>query len=627
MSDDKLTCKNVPIKGQANPNAIKNEGNLLEFNTKLQTCTIGEQHLSNNLEISGDKIKFKNYYFEELPKNAHCNMYEIERWEDWFTIEYYYINNNYDKGTNDEENKGKYSVPICYKPCESGYVVKNNKNECESINTFMREKYKDFIPYDPFAIIAIIGTYININDSETAFHKSGKIGSYLYHINELFEKNNKNILPDNIRNDIEIYKKTDKKDIIEALIIKGYESIKISVVGDDNIEGAYKKLEKYIDNNIEKESLTKDKNTLIKENIIRYINKFYDLFDTRDEFYMNYLKKIKYMENPNFGNYQGVRYAYHIAKYFELKENIDKMNTILLNKPNILFMFKYCCNLCFSSKYLFNDRLKNYGILQDDGTTESSNDYIKEITNDFKNNKESVEYESSNVNINKEDIPAFSEYEYVFKYFRNLSILGPFILLIIVLLLLFYWVLDQWQLLGVFMTYFINYPIIYVLNLIMNSMYYFAYYFMLIFGLVIVHPLNVIMLKLPNILIFVATLFIILLIDPLSALNIGINMRPFAFVLLDFVYITLVQLIKLFIKLIIIIFSYTIVSIPILIYVFYTLYKITYQDLSILSDPHINFSPYKSGIMMIYFQMMRNDYFNSVLSNHIDLVNKLGKNK
>ena len=50
MSDDKLTCKNVPIKGQANPNAIKNEGNLLEFNTKLQTCTIGEQHLSNNLE-------------------------------------------------------------------------------------------------------------------------------------------------------------------------------------------------------------------------------------------------------------------------------------------------------------------------------------------------------------------------------------------------------------------------------------------------------------------------------------------------------------------------------------------------------------------------------------------------
>ena len=36
MSDDKLTCKNVPIKGQANPNAIKNEGNLLEFNTKLQ---------------------------------------------------------------------------------------------------------------------------------------------------------------------------------------------------------------------------------------------------------------------------------------------------------------------------------------------------------------------------------------------------------------------------------------------------------------------------------------------------------------------------------------------------------------------------------------------------------------
>lgn len=612
MSDDKLTCKNVPIKGQANPNAIKNEGNLLEFNTKLQTCTIGEQHLSNNLEISGDKIKFKNNYFEELPKKAHCNMYEIERWEDWFTIEYYYINNNYDKGTNDKENEGKYSVPTCYKPCESESVVKKNKDECESINTFMRGKYKDFIPYDPFAIIAIIGTYIYIDDSDKAFHKSGKIGSYSYHINNL-KNNNKDILPDNIRNDINI-----DNNKIDVLKDKGYDSIKISVTD------AYEKLKKYV-NGIDKESLTQDKNTLIKETIIRKINKFYDLFDTRDEYYMNYLKKIKYIGKPEFGHYQGARYAYHIANY--TKKNISNIDTLFPSDQNILFIFKYCCNLCFSSKYLFNDRLKNYGILQDDGTTVSSNDYIKEITNDFKNNKESVEYESSNVNINKEDIPAFSEYEYVFKYFRNLSILGPFILLIIVLLLLFYWVLDQWQLLGVFMTYFINYPIIYVLNLIMNSMYYFAYYFMLIFGLVIVHPLNVIMLKLPNILIFVATLFIILLIDPLSALNIGINMRPFAFVLLDFVYITLVQLIKLFIELIIIIFSYTIVSIPILIYVFYTLYKITYQDLSILSDPHINFSPYKSGIMMIYFQMMRNDYFNSVLSNHIDLVNKLGKNK
>ena len=157
----------------------------------------------------------------------------------------------------------------------------------------------------------------------------------------------------------------------------------------------------------------------------------------------------------------------------------------------------------------------------------------------------------------------------------------------------------------------------------MNSMYYFAYFFMRIFGLVIVHPLNVIMLKLPNILGFVVGLFILLLIDPLSLLNIGINMRPFAFILLDFIYITLVQLIKLFIKLIIIIFSYTIVSIPILIYVVYTLYKITYQDLTILTDPHINFSPYKSGIIMIYFQMMRNDYFKSVLNEHIKLINKL----
>lgn len=620
MSKDKTTCKNVPIEGQTTETDVITQGNLLEFNTEFQTCTIGEQHLSNNLKISGDKIKFKNNYFKILPKKAHCNMFEIEKWEDWFTIPYYYINNKYDKGTNDKENKGTYTVPICYKPCEGGSVVKNNKNECESIETFMRGKYKGFIPYDPFAIIAIIGTRYSFSNGSN-FHKNDNfIGSYEYHINKLIS-NDKDILPENIRNDIKI--KIDETTITN-LKDEGYNSINYSIIT------AFKQLIEYIEG-IDREIPTKERDNVVNETIIRDINKFYDLFDTRDEYYMNYLKKIKYIGKPEFGHYQGARYAYHIAKHFE--NNISNMNSIfsehILSEkkniiPNILFMFKYCCNLCFSSKYLFNGRLKNYGILED-GTDVSSNDYIEAIENEitYAGITSPVEYESSNVNIDKEVIPAFSEYEYVFKYFRNLSIVGPFILLIIVLLLLFYWVLDQLQLLRRFMTYIINYPIIYGLNLIMNSMYYFAYFFMRIFGLVIVHPLNVIMLKLPNILGFVVGLFILLLIDPLSLLNIGINMRPFAFILLDFIYITLVQLIKLFIKLIIIIFSYTIVSIPILIYVVYTLYKITYQDLTILTDPHIYFSPYKSGIIMIYFQMMRNDYFKSVLNEHIKLINKL----
>jgi len=600
MSVDKSTCKNVPIEGQTLKSDVKNHGNLLEFNTKFQTCTIGEQHLSNNLKISGNKIKFKNNYFKKLPKKAHCNMFEIEKWEDWFTIPYYYINNKSDKGKPDEKNKAKYSVHACYKPCENGSVVKTNKDECESINTFMRGKYKEFIPYDPFAIIAIIGTKYDNEISKDINYR----GSYEYHIDKL-NSNEKDILPDAIREDIQI-----DYDNVNSVIdkkSKGYNSI------DTNVGKAYLNLETYI-KEIDGESLTIDKNTLIKEKIRSDINKFYDLFDTRDEFYINYLKKIKYTDKPKFGNYQGARYVFHIAK--NNTDNTDITNNI--RDENIKFMFNYCCNLCFSNKYLFNYRLKNYGILEDGNV----NDYILPIVNEITPKNTTTEYETTNININKEDIPAFSEYEYVFKYFKNLSILGPFILFIIVLLLLFYWVLDQWQLLGCFIT-FINYSIIYILNLIMNSMYYFAYYFMRIFGLVIVHPLNIIMLKLPNIIIFIISLFIILLIDPLSALNIGINMRPLAFILLDFIYLTFVQLIKLFIKLIIIILSYTIVSVPILIYVVYTLYKITYQDLSILSDPYINFTPYKSGIMMIHFQKMRIDYFNSVLSNHIDLVDKL----
>ena len=597
MGDDKSTCKNIPIEGQQAAD-VPTKGNLLEFNTNMQTCTIGKQHLSENLNISGDEVKFQYIYFKSLPKKAHCNMYEIERWEDWFTIEYYYINNKYDKGTNSGENKGTYTVSTCYKPCENNSVVKNNKNECESINTFMRGKYKDFIPFDPFAIIAILGTYIH------EFHKTNDRGSYKYHINNL-KQNSKGILPSNIRNDIYI-------DDILLNEEKGYDSITSSV------NDAYAKLKNYI-NNIDGERPGKDKNTLVRERIINDINKFYDLFDTRDDFYINYLKKIKYTETPEFGNYQGARYAYYIAKYISINEiSITDIFTNS-NEPNLLFMFKYCCNLCFSNKYLFNERLKNYGILQ----AGNDNDYIENpLNNDIIKTITTTGYESSNININKEDIPVFSEYEYVFKYFKNLSILAPFISLLIFIFMALYYYFDNEGILGKIIIS-LNYFVIYVINIGMNLMYYFAYYFIAIFGQLVVYPLNIIILKIPNIAIFVFFLFIALLIDPLSGLNIGIKMRPLAFELLNFIYITLVQLTTLFIQFIIIIFSYALASIPLMTFILYALYKITYEDLSILSNPNISFSPYKSGIMMIHLQMMRNNYFANIISKHMNTVNKL----
>ena len=45
MSKDKTTCKNVPIEGQTTESHVKKQGNLLEFNTEFQTCTV----LSNRL--------------------------------------------------------------------------------------------------------------------------------------------------------------------------------------------------------------------------------------------------------------------------------------------------------------------------------------------------------------------------------------------------------------------------------------------------------------------------------------------------------------------------------------------------------------------------------------------------
>lgn len=111
------------------------------------------------------------------------------------------------------------------------------------------------------------------------FHKNDDfIGSYEYHINKLIS-NDKDILPENIRNDIKIDETT-----ITNLKDEGYNSIVNSIIT------AFKQLIEYIEG-IDREIPTKERDNVVNETIIRDINKFYDLFDTRDEYYMNYLKK------------------------------------------------------------------------------------------------------------------------------------------------------------------------------------------------------------------------------------------------------------------------------------------------------------------------------------------------
>ena len=117
-------CKDVGIVGQTEKANIDSQGNLLEYNNITKSCTIGEKHLGNNLKVVNKKLEYENKFYKSLPKKAHCNMYGIEKWQDWFTIPYYFINNKYQQATNEENNVGSYSVSTCYKYCDSKYVVK-----------------------------------------------------------------------------------------------------------------------------------------------------------------------------------------------------------------------------------------------------------------------------------------------------------------------------------------------------------------------------------------------------------------------------------------------------------------------------------------------------------------------
>lgn len=101
-----VKCEDVPITGQNGKADIESQGNLLEYNNITKSCTIGERHLGINLKVVNKKLEYKNKFYKSLPKKAHCNMYGIEKWQDWFTIPYYFINNKYQQATNEENKRG-----------------------------------------------------------------------------------------------------------------------------------------------------------------------------------------------------------------------------------------------------------------------------------------------------------------------------------------------------------------------------------------------------------------------------------------------------------------------------------------------------------------------------------------
>ena len=691
-------CKDVGIEGQ-DEEALISEGNLLEYNNITKSCTIGEKHLGNNLKVVNKKLEYENKFYKSLPKKAHCNMYGIERWQDWFTIPYYFINNKYQQATNEENRRGSYSVSTCYEYCGGEYVVKKNIDKCESINTFERGIYKEMLKFDPFAIICIICT----KNKPELYKEEAWVGSYEYNL-----KQKHFVLPDNIKKYIErtlinnlkwenvgqtkpdtgtelensdlssfldnektefTHQELDSLDIKDLDIdnyIKGAENYykpvdrytaeqkvdpittfqKDAAYADINasVKAAYELIVNYISDIVSNE----ERNDIsIRNKIVNDVNRFYDLFDSRDKYYIEYLKKIKSTNSPGFGNYQGAKFAYELAQNFK-KNAGDAEYGVTIKKADdspfseegidvevkkyIRFLLIYCCNLCFSDKYLLRERLVNFSIIKSDEKLKEKNSTgiilsgkYEPISEDEDGGEETNESTTTNTfNVNKEEITVFEEYSYVFKYFKNVSILGPFLLLLIMIIFLGYFVLDRLLLLGRFLTG-VNYIYLYIVNLLMNLMYYTAINIIWFLGAVIINPVFTFSLKIPFILFNIFSMFILLLV--ISAIP-GLEfVKDLAFMIIEFVYILIVQLVMLFFQLIFIMASYMMVSVPVTIFIVYTMHQLTYEQIGIITNPNLDFNPFISSIIMIYFQKMRNKYYINIIDNHIELINSVKPDK
>lgn len=159
----------------------------------------------------------------------------------------------------------------------------------------------------------------------------------------------------------------------------------------------------------------------------------------------------------------------------------------------------------------------------------------------------------------------------------------------------------------------------------MNLMYYTATGIIRILGALIINPIYMFSLKIPFILFNIFSMFIIfLVISTIPGLDF---VNDLAFMILEFVYILIVQLVMRFIQLISIIASNIMVSVPVIIFIVYTMHQLTYDQIGIITNPNLDFDPFISSIIMIYFQKMRNKYYINIINNHIELINNIKPDK
>jgi hypothetical protein len=394
-----------------------------KYDSKTSNCLIDDTKNPNIVIADKNSIKYKENMYVYKEAKEHCNNYS-EKWQDWFCIKYYYLNNNYEQGVKKPEDALTNTISECLKPCDDDFIAVNNSDKCESLFTFKNKKYADFLPYDPFAIICIIasakGMTLNTQPTpQTNFLRN----DYIFDNTTL---GNHFDMMKKITTDISGKKfiwLTDKTDLyeIDSTTFNNPNTSKIisNRIKDGDIikdvDKAFEHIAKYIREI--KSEYEQDRDKIINR-IKSDLYKFFVLFDKRDEFYIDYLNHIKIKEIDDYyesiranlqlyngkrggrGGGGGMEYSYNLAKKYmntvidpdaddatitavakaintanadptsadketaktKLKENYNNFKESIdgTDKEYIMYLFYYSCDMCFSETSIFRNRLKKY---------------------------------------------------------------------------------------------------------------------------------------------------------------------------------------------------------------------------------------------------------------------------
>ena len=396
-------------------------------------------------KIVYNEAKPKYYLLEK--KESQCNNL-TDKWHDWFTIPYYYLGNNNGRRKIDESDKTR-NVFKCYKKCDDKYVV-NNDNVCESIETLDGGKYRNYIPYDPLAIICILGSYETDYTATSHVIKSSEVdgvpGNY-YHTIEKVKKGD----------DEDIYTEVQKKILASLPDYKKIPLITthpVAIIKKD-IDDAYKVISQYITGIItEAENNDLKIKTIIKNNI----NDFYQLFDKRDGLYISYLNKLK-----DSTHFKRVLYAKSIAHKNDDSKIYDAVAT---TQKYLKYLFNYCKFLYFNENNLFAIRLLNYGIYEKDGyigggDTLKNPDEGNDVSIMTESKPNIINYNPVTVKIDTKHKNIFDDYSNAYELYKSFILTYPVILMLSVGLFIL-----------VMLLYYINF--IYYAASFLNSLYIFV---------------------------------------------------------------------------------------------------------------------------------------------------------